>query len=344
MNFFEKYLTLFVLVCMAIGVAIGYYFGFIPDFLNKFEVANINIPIGILIWVMIYPMMLKIDFTSIKNVGKNPKGLYITWIINWLIKPFTMFGIAYLFFYMIFKSIIPSDLAQDYLAGAVLLGAAPCTAMVFVWSGLTKGNPAYTLVQVATNDLIILVLFAPIVGLLLGVSGITVPWMTLFFSVFLFVVIPLSSASLTRHYLVKRKGLDYFEKTFIPKFNGITISGLLLTLVLIFSLQSQLILSDPLHIILISVPLVIQTVLIFGIAYYGAKKLKLTHDIASPAAMIGASNFFELSVAVAIALFPTHPGVALATIVGVLVEVPVMLILVKFSNKTKHWFAKEIVQ
>ncbi len=338
MSFFEKYLTLFVLVCMTIGVAIGHYFGFITDFLNQFEVANINIPIGILIWIMIYPMMLKIDFSSIKRVGKNPKGLYLTWVINWLIKPFTMFGIAYLFFYIIFKAIIPGDLAQDYLAGAVLLGAAPCTAMVFVWSGLTKGNPAYTLVQVATNDLIILVLFAPIVGLLLGVSGIVVPWMTLFFSVFLFVVIPLFFASLTRHVLVKKRGLDYFENSFIPKFNGITITGLLLTLVLIFSLQSNLILSNPIHIILIAVPLVIQTILIFAIAYYSAKKLKLSHDIASPAAMIGASNFFELAVAVAIALFPTHPGVALATIVGVLVEVPIMLILVKFSNATTHWF------
>lgn len=204
MSFFEKYLTLFVLACMTIGVAIGHYFGFITDFLNRFEVANINIPIGILIWIMIYPMMLKIDFTSIKRVGQNPKGLYLTWVVNWLIKPFTMFGIAYLFFYIIFKAVIPGDLAQDYLAGAVLLGAAPCTAMVFVWSGLTKGNPAYTLVQVATNDLIILVLFAPIVGLLLGVSGIVVPWLTLFFSVFLFVVVPLFFASLTRHIMIKK--------------------------------------------------------------------------------------------------------------------------------------------
>ena len=208
MSFFEKYLTLFVLLCMSLGVFIGYYFEFIPIFLNQFEIANINLPIGILIWIMIYPMMLKIDFTSIKRVGKNPKGLYLTWVMNWLIKPFTMFGIAYLFFYVIFKAIIPVDLAQDYLAGAVLLGAAPCTAMVFVWSQLTKGNPAYTLVQVATNDLIILVLFVPIVGLLLGIGGIVVPWMTLFFSVFLFVVIPLVFASLTRYLIIKKRGLE----------------------------------------------------------------------------------------------------------------------------------------
>jgi len=340
MKFFEKYLTVFVLICMVIGVLIGYYFEFIPEFLNRFELANINLPIGILIWVMIYPMMLKIDFSSVKKVGQNPKGLYLTWIVNWLIKPFTMFGIAYLFFYVIFKAIIPLDLAQDYLAGAVLLGAAPCTAMVFVWSGLTKGNPAYTLVQVATNDLLILVLFVPIVGLLLGVSGIVVPWLTLFFSVFIFVVIPLLFASLTRHFIVKHKGLSYFENSFIPKFNGITITGLLLTLILIFSLQSNLILDNPLHIILIAIPLIIQTMFIFIIAYISAKKLDLPHDIASPAAMIGASNFFELSVAVAIALFPTHPAVALATIVGVLVEVPVMLLLVRISNQTINWFKK----
>ncbi len=343
-GFFEKYLTLFVLICMAIGVSLGYFLPAIPEFLNQFEVASVNIPIGILIWLMIYPMMLKIDFTSIKNVGKNPKGLFVTWVTNWLIKPFTMFGIAYFFFMVLFKSIIPLNLANDYLAGAVLLGAAPCTAMVFVWSGLTKGNPAYTLVQVATNDLIILVLFAPIVGLLLGVTGIIVPWATLFLSVFLFVVIPLAAASLTRYYLVKNKGLEYYNTKFIPKFSKVTISGLLLTLILIFSLQSELILSNPLHILLIAIPLIIQTFLIFFIAYGAAKALKLPYDIAAPAGMIGASNFFELAVAVAIALFPLNPGVALATIVGVLTEVPVMLILVKIANKTQHWFPKSTLK
>jgi arsenite transporter len=339
-GFFEKYLTLFVLICMAIGVLIGRFLPIIPDTLSRFEIASVNIPIGILIWVMIYPMMLKVDFTSVKHVGKKPKGLYLTWVVNWLIKPFTMFGIAYLFFHVIFSAIIPANLQQDYLAGAVLLGAAPCTAMVFVWSTLTRGNPAYTLVQVATNDLIILVLFVPIVGLLLGIGGFAVPWATLFLSVFLFVVVPLVAASLTRYYLIKHKSLEFFNQRFVPKFAKVTITGLLLTLILIFSLQSDLIIDNPLHIVLISIPLIIQTFLIFFIAYFGARALKLTHDVAAPAGMIGASNFFELAVAVAVALFPLNPGVALATIVGVLVEVPIMLILVKIANKTKSWFPK----
>lgn len=339
-SFFEKYLTGFVLICMAIGVIIGRLIPQIPSFLSRFEVASVNIPIGILIWLMIYPMMLKIDFTSVKKVGKNPKGLYLTWVVNWLIKPFTMFGIAYVFFMIIFRNVIPLDLQKDYLAGAVLLGAAPCTAMVFVWSSLTRGNPAYTLVQVATNDLIILVLFVPIVGLLLGMGGIVVPWTTLFLSVFLFVVIPLVAASLTRYFVIKHHGIDTYQNRFIPKFSKVTITGLLLTLILIFSLQSDLIIENPLHIIMISIPLILQTFLIFFIAYYGAKKMKLTHDVASPSAMIGASNFFELAVAVAVALFPLNPGVALATIVGVLVEVPVMLLLVKIANRTKDWFPK----
>lgn len=337
-SMFEKYLTLFVLFCMGIGVLIGKFIPVIPEFLNKFEVYNVNIPIGILIWLMIFPMMLKIDFTSIKNVGKKPKGLYLTWVVNWIIKPFTMFGIASLFFLVIFKTVIPLNLANDYLAGAIILGAAPCTAMVFVWSSLTKGDPAYTLVQVATNDLIILFLFVPIVGLLLGVGGIAVPWGTLFLSVVLFVVIPLLAASLTRYYLIKNKGLEFYNQRFIPKFSKFTISGLLLTLILIFSLQSELIINNPLHIVLISIPLIIQTFLIFFIGYGSAKLLKLPHDVAAPAGMIGASNFFELAVAVAIALFPLNPGVALATIVGVLVEVPVMLILVKIANKTRNKF------
>jgi ACR3 family arsenite transporter len=328
---------------MALGVIIGRFMPFVPEFLNKFEVFSVNIPIGILIWIMIYPMMLKIDFSSVKNVGKKPKGLYLTWVVNWLIKPFTMFGIASLFFLVIFKTVIPVSLANDYLAGAIILGAAPCTAMVFVWSSLTRGNPAYTLVQVATNDLIILILFVPIVGLLLGVGGIVVPWGTLFLSVVLFVVIPLVAASLTRYYMIKNKGLEYYNQKFIPKFSKITISGLLLTLLLIFSLQSDLIINNPLHIILIAIPLIIQTIFIFFIGYGGAKLLKLPHDVAAPAAMIGACNFFELSVAVAIALFPLNPGVALAAIVGVLVEVPIMLLLVKTANKTIKWFPNESI-
>ncbi len=340
-GFFEKFLTLWVILCMVAGVLIGKFLPGIPAFLGHFEYANVSIPIAILIWVMIYPMMLKVDFQSIKNVGKNPKGLFVTWVTNWLIKPFTMFGIAWLFFFVIFKTLIPEPLARDYLAGAILLGAAPCTAMVFVWSHLTKGDPAYTVVQVATNDLIILVAFTPIVALLLGIGGVVIPWDTLILSVVLFVVIPLAGGVITRSVITKKQGLSYFENTFIPKFSNATIIGLLLTLVIIFSFQGQVILDNPLHIVLISVPLTIQTFLIFFIAYFTSKMLKLPHDIAAPAGMIGASNFFELSVAVAIALFGSKSPVALATIVGVLVEVPVMLTLVKIANNTKGWFTYE---
>lgn len=343
-GFFETYLTLWVILCMIIGVLIGKYLPFIPDFLGKFEYANVSIPVAILIWLMIYPMMMKVDFNSIKYVGKNPKGLYVTWISNWLIKPFTMFAIAYFFFYIVFRGFIPSDLARDYLAGAVLLGAAPCTAMVFVWSHLTKGNPAYTVVQVATNDLIILVAFIPIVKFLLGISNVTVPWDTLILSVLLFVVVPLVGGILTRTIVIKKKGMEYFNQTFIKKFNNTTIIGLLLTLIIIFSFQGDVILNNPLHIVLIAIPLILQTFFIFFIAYITSKVLKLPHDIAAPAGMIGASNFFELSVAVAIALFGTTSPVALATIVGVLVEVPVMLILVKIANNTKTWFDKSSKQ
>lgn len=337
-SFFEKYLTIWVLLCMVSGVLIGIYLPVFPEFLSKFEYASVSIPVAVLIWLMIYPMMLKIDFHSIVDVGKNPKGLFITWVTNWLIKPFTMYGIALLFFYVIFKNLIPADLAKEYLAGAVLLGAAPCTAMVFVWSHLTKGNPAYTLVQVATNDLIILIAFTPIVAFLLGVSDIVVPWDTLFLSVVLFVVIPLTAGWATRHFMVKAKGVDYFEKQFIPKFSNTTIGGLLLTLVIIFSFQGQTIIDKPLNILLIAIPLIIQTYLIFFIAYFASKMLKLPHNVAAPAGMIGASNFFELAVAVAIALFGLKSGATLATVVGVLVEVPVMLHLVKIANSTKKWF------
>lgn len=337
-GFFEKYLTLWVVICMAVGVLIGKYLPAVPQFLGKFEYANVSIPIAVLIWLMIYPMMMKVDFKSIKNVGKNPAGLFVTWVVNWLIKPFTMFAIASFFFFVVFKGLISPELAKDYLAGAVLLGAAPCTAMVFVWSHLTKGNAAYTVVQVATNDLIILVAFTPIVAFLLGVGGIEIPWDTLIISVVLFVVIPLTAGIFTRGRVISRKGMDYFENEFLPKFSNVTVGGLLLTLVIIFSFQGNVILENPLHIVLISVPLIIQTFLIFFIAYIASRMLKLPHDIAAPAGMIGASNFFELAVAVAIAVFGTQSPVALATIVGVLVEVPVMLILVKIANSTKGWF------
>ena len=335
---FQKYLTVWVILCMAAGILIGKFLPQIPDFLNRFEYAKVSIPMAILIWLMIYPMMMKVDFKSIKNVGKNPKGLFVTWVTNWLIKPFTMYGIASLFFFVIFKAFITPDLATEYLAGAVLLGAAPCTAMVFVWSSLTKGDPAYTVVQVATNDLIILVAFVPIVKFLLGVSNVSVPWDTLILSVVLFVVIPLAGGLLTRYFVTKKKGKDYFENIFIKKFDGITTIGLLLTLVMIFSFQGNIILENPLHIILIAVPLILQTFLIFAIAYVACRILKLPYKIAAPAGMIGASNFFELAVAVAISLFGLQSGAALATVVGVLVEVPVMLSLVRIANNTRKFF------
>ncbi len=337
-GFFQKYLTLWVALCMAAGILIGKFIPAIPAFFGKFEYASVSIPTAVLIWVMIYPMMMKVDFKSVKNVGKNPKGLFVTWITNWLIKPFTMYAIAWVFFFVIFKAFITPELATQYLAGAILLGAAPCTAMVFVWSLLTKGNPAYTVVQVATNDLIILIAFVPIVKFLMGVSNVSVPWDTLILSVVLFVVVPLTGGVLTRILISRRKGVEYFEKSFLPKFDGVTTVGLLLMLVLLFSFQGEVIINHPLHILMIAVPLIIQTFLIFFIAYFACKKLKLTHDIAAPAGMIGASNFFELSVAVAISLFGLNSPAALATVVGVLTEVPVMLILVKIANKTTHWF------
>lgn len=337
-SFFEKNLTYWVFLCMVIGVLIGKFAPAFPAFLSKFEYANVSIPIAILIWLMIYPMMLKVDFASIKYVGKNPKGLFVTWIVNWLIKPFTMFGIAAFFFYVAFKPLISPELAKAYLAGAVLLGAAPCTAMVFVWSHLTRGNAAYTVVQVATNDLIILIAFTPIVALLLGIGGITIPWMTLIVSVVLFVVVPLAGGVLTRYTVIRAKDEAYFQNTFIPKFNNITIAGLLLTLVLIFSFQGEVILNNPLHILLIAIPLIIQTVLIFFLTYGVCYRLRCQHDISAPAGMIGASNFFELAVAVAITLFGASSPVVLVTIVGVLVEVPVMLALVRYANKTRSRF------
>lgn len=340
-GFFEKYLTVWVFICMAVGVLIGIYLPKVPEFLSEFEYANVSIPVAILIWLMIYPMMLKVDFTSIKQVGQNPKGLIVTWVTNWLIKPFTMYGIAAFFFYVVFKGFIPPELAKEYLAGAVLLGAAPCTAMVFVWSHLTKGNPAYTLIQVATNDLIILIGFVPIVAFLLGISDISIPWMTLFLSVVLFVVIPLVAGWISRVSITKNRGLNYFENIFIPKFNNVTIVGLLLTLIIIFSFQGQTIVDNPINIILIAVPLIIQTFLIFLIAYIWAKLWKLPHDVAAPAGMIGASNFFELAVAVSISLFGLQSGATIATVVGVLVEVPVMLTLVKIANNTRGWFESE---
>ncbi|MDD6541199.1 MAG: ACR3 family arsenite efflux transporter [Prevotella sp.] len=337
-GFFDKYLSLWVALCIVAGIALGTFLPALPQTLSRLEYAHVNIPVAVLIWVMIYPMMMKVDFNSVKNVARHPRGLVVTCVVNWLIKPFTMFAIAWFFLFVVFKQWIPSTLAQEYLAGAVLLGAAPCTAMVFIWSYLSNGNAAYTLVQVAVNDLIILVAFAPIVAFLLGVGGVQIPYDTLLLSVLLFVVLPLIAGILTRTSVIKRKGKDYFEQVFVHKFDRYTTLGLLLTLIILFSFQGKTILSNPLHIVLIAVPLIIQTYLIFAIAYSWAWAWHLPYDVAAPAGMIGASNFFELAVAVAISLFGLQSGAALATTVGVLTEVPVMLSLVRIAKATRGKF------
>lgn len=337
-DFFAKYLTVWVLLCMVAGIAIATYLPAVPVWLSQLSYANISLPIAVLIWLMIYPMMMKVDFASVQSISQQPQGLYLTWIVNWLVKPFLMYGMAIVFFFGVYQTLIDRDTATGYIAGAVLLGAAPCTAMVFVWSHLTRGNPTYTVMQVATNDLIILIAFVPIVKFLLGVSAVDVPWDTLFLSVVLFVVIPLAAGIITRRLVSTQFGETYYEDVFLKKFDGITTMALLATLVLIFSLQGQIIVAKPLHILLIAVPLIVQTVVIFVIAYGVAYRLKLPHTVAAPAAMIGASNFFELAVVVAIALFGAASPATLVTIVGVLVEVPVMLGLVWYANRTRHWF------
>ena len=341
-DFFAKYLTVWVLLCMVAGITIATYLPVVPAWLAQLSYANISLPIAVLIWLMIYPMMMKVDFASVRSIGQHPQGLYLTWVINWLVKPFLMYGMALVFFFGFYQSLIDRDTATAYLAGAVLLGAAPCTAMVFVWSHLTRGNPTYTVMQVATNDLIILIAFVPIVKFLLGVSAVDVPWETLFWSVVLFVVVPLAAGIITRRVVSNRLGEVYFATVFIKKFDGMTTAALLATLVLIFSLQGQIIVANPFHILLISVPLIVQTVVIFAITYGIARRLALPHTVAAPAAMIGASNFFELAVVVAIALFGVASPATLVTIVGVLVEVPVMLGLVWFANRTRHWFGRGI--
>ena len=337
-GFFARYLTLWVAFCIVAGVLIGQFIPAVPAFLKTMEYANVSIPVAILIWLMIYPMMLKVDFKSIVNAGKKPKGLIVTIVVNWLIKPFTMYFIAWFFLKVVFKSLIPSDLSTEYLAGAVLLGAAPCTAMVFVWSYLSDGDPGYTVVQVAINDLIILFAFTPIVAFLLGVSNVHVPLDTLIMSVVLFVVIPLGAGVVTRNSLIKRRGKDWFDGVFCKKFDGITEGGLLLTLVILFAFQGEVILRNPLAILLIAIPLTIQTFFIFFIGYGWAKAWKIPYEVAAPAGMIGASNFFELAVAVAISLFGLSSGAALATVVGVLVEVPIMLTLVRIARATRGSF------
>lgn len=335
-GFFEKYLTLWVAICIVVGVGIGSFTGDGIHALANMEIYKVNIPVAILIWLMIYPMMLQVDFSSIKNVGKSPRGLILTVVVNWLIKPFTMAFFAWIFFSKLYSAFISPEQAGEYIAGAILLGAAPCTAMVFVWSYLTDGDPNYTLVQVSVNDLIILVAFIPIVGLLLGIANITIPYDTLVASIIVFVVVPLLAGYITHKMLIRSKGEDWFKNVFLSKFKPVSIIALLLTLVLLFAFQGNIIVQNPLIILLVSIPLVIQTYFIFFVAWIGGRKLKLPHNIASPAAMIGASNFFELSVAVAIALFGLQSPAAMVTVVGVLVEVPVMLSLVKLANKWKY--------
>jgi len=338
MGLFERYLSLWVAAAIVAGIALGQWAPAIPEALSRFEYAQVSIPIAVLIWAMIFPMMAQIDFSAIAGVRRQPKGLAITTTVNWLIKPFTMFALAWLFFMVIFKPLIPDALASQYLAGAILLGAAPCTAMVFVWSYLTRGDAAYTLVQVALNDLIMLFAFAPIVVFLLGISNIQVPWDTVLLSVVLYIVIPLAAGYLTRKTLIAKRGAQWYDNVFMKRIGPITPMGLIITLVLLFAFQGDVILNNPLHIVLIAIPLILQTFLIFFIAYGWAKAWRVPHNIAAPGAMIGASNFFELAVAAAIALFGLQSGAALATVVGVLVEVPLMLALVRIANNTRQHF------
>lgn len=333
---FEKYLTLWVALCIGGGILIGTIAGDSVQILSRMEIYRVNIPVAILIWLMIYPMMLQIDFSSIKNVKRNPKGLILTVVINWLVKPFTMAFFAWIFFSKIYAAFISPELAGEYIAGAILLGAAPCTAMVFVWSYLSDGDPTYTLVQVSVNDLIILVAFIPIVGLLLGITDVTIPYETLVSSVIIYVVIPLVAGYLTSRVLIKSHGEEWFKTIFLPKLKPLSIFALLLTLLLLFAFQGPNIMGNPLIILLAAIPLVIQTYFIFFITWFAGRKMKLPYAICSPAAMIGASNFFELAVAVAIALFGLQSPAALVTVVGVLVEVPVMLSLVALAKRWKY--------
>ncbi len=338
MGIFERYLSLWVGLCIIAGVSFG---NLLPDVFMQIagmEFANVNFVVAALIWVMIYPMMVQIDFTAVKDVGKSPNGLILTLVVNWLIKPFTMAALGWLFFKIVFADMVDPQSASEYIAGMILLGVAPCTAMVFVWSQLIKGDPNYTLVQVSINDLIMIFAFAPIAAFLLGVSDIEVPWETLLISVVLYVLLPLLAGIITRKKL-ERKGDGERIDAFIAKLKPWSMVGLLATVVLLFALQAETIIAQPQTILLIAIPLTIQTYGIFAIAYAAAKFMKLKHNIAGPACIIGTSNFFELAVAVAISLFGLHSGAALATVVGVLVEVPVMLSLVAFTNRTRHWFA-----
>lgn len=337
MGLFERYLSVWVALCIVAGVILGNLVPQLFSVIAEFEYAHVNLVVAVLIWLMIYPMMIQVDFAAIKDVGKKPKGLILTLVVNWLIKPFTMAALGWLFFKVLFVDLVDPQTASQYIAGMILLGVAPCTAMVFVWSQLTKGDANYTLVQVSINDVIMIFAFAPIAAFLLGVSDIHVPWETLLLSVVLYVVLPLLAGIVTRKRLDKKNDHSNLNR-FVSKLKPWSIIGLLATVVLLFGFQAQTILDKPLVIVLIAIPLLLQTYGIFAIAYFAAKRMKLPHNVAAPACMIGTSNFFELAVAVAISLFGLHSGAALATVVGVLVEVPVMLSLVYFANRTRHWF------
>ena len=337
MGLFERYLSVWVALCIAAGVTLGNLFPGLFATVAGLEYAHVNLPVAVLIWVMIYPMMIQVDFTAVKDAGKKPKGLILTLVINWLIKPFSMALLGWLFFRVIFADLVDPETATEYIAGMILLGVAPCTAMVFVWSQLTRGDPNYTLVQVSVNDIIMVFAFAPIAAFLLGVSEIHVPWQTLLLSVLLYVVLPLLAGIVTRRQLDNADNHQRLND-FVQRLKPWSVIGLLATVVLLFGFQAETIIGQPQTIVLIAIPLLLQTYGIFAIAYTAARWLRLEHNIAAPACLIGTSNFFELAVAVAISLFGLHSGAALATVVGVLVEVPVMLSLVAFANRTAHWF------
>ncbi len=343
MSFFERNLTWWVFGCMVAGVALGYGFPQVTAAVRDLELAGgsqINLPVMVLIWLMIYPMMLKIDFTSVKNAGRKPTGLLITLAVNWIVKPFSMAFLGWLFFKWAFSGWIPENLANEFLAGVIILAAAPCTAMVFVWSQLTGGDPAYTLIQVSINDLIMLFAFAPIISFLVaGAAGIQIPFEILLYSVIAFIVIPLAAGSSTRWILVRTRGLDWFENRFLSQFGPVTITALLLTLVIIFAFQAENMIENWFYVVLISIPILIQVYFNSSLTYLLMRFFRVEYTIAAPGALIGASNFFELAVATAIVLFGPGSGAALATVVGVLVEVPVMLSVCQACNSTRHWFS-----
>jgi ACR3 family arsenite transporter len=347
LGFFERYLTLWVLACMVVGVAFGKLLPGVTASLSKLEFgrgSQVNVPIGILLWLMIYPMMLKVDFSAIGGIARRPKGLLVTLFVNWLVKPFSMALLAWVFMQHLFAAWISPEIARQYTAGLIILAAAPCTAMVFVWSYLTEGDPAYTLVQVAVNDLIMLVAFAPIVMFLCGVAHVVVPPKVLVTSVVVFIVIPLTAGWITRASLLRSRGKQWFEENFLPRFHPVMIGALLLTLVLIFAFQADNLTRRWIAVLLIAVPIIIQVYFNSGLAYLLMRFLRVEHRVAAPGALIGASNFFELAVAVAITLFGANSGAALATVVGVLVEVPVMLSVCNVCNRTRHWFAGTVTE